>query len=93
MRGHKLPCPNTGDNPVPLEQTPLRTPWGDIVYLTAPQVRARYGGISDMTLWRWLADPKLSFPRPVIINQRRYFPTKRLDDFDQRQAAISTTAR
>lgn len=42
-------------------------------YLTANQVRARFGGISDMSLWRWLNDPKLGFPQPTYINKRRFF--------------------
>ena len=26
-----------------------------------------------MTLWRWLKDPKLDFPQPVQIRNRRYW--------------------
>jgi len=26
-----------------------------------------------MTLWRWLRDPELGFPRPLVINGRRYW--------------------
>jgi predicted DNA-binding transcriptional regulator AlpA len=40
------------------------------VYLSAPQVKYRYGGISDMTLWRWL---NKDFPKPVVIAGRRYW--------------------
>ena len=32
-----------------------------------------FAGISDMTLWRWLRDPELGFPRPLVINRRRYW--------------------
>lgn len=31
------------------------------------------GGVSDMTLWRWLNDDALAFPRPVYIGRRRYW--------------------
>lgn len=31
------------------------------------------GGISDMSLWRWLHDPSLEFPRPLYIGRRRYW--------------------
>ncbi|TGN58591.1 hypothetical protein E4L95_12330 [Paracoccus liaowanqingii] len=31
------------------------------------------GGISDMTLWRWLNDTTLGFPRPIYIGRRRYW--------------------
>ncbi|MER8453100.1 DNA-binding protein [Mesorhizobium sp. M1428] len=41
-------------------------------YVTAKQVLGRYN-ITDMTLWRWLADDALAFPRPMVINRRRYF--------------------
>lgn len=30
-------------------------------------------GISQMTLWRWLRDPALDFPRPIYIRRRRYW--------------------
>lgn len=36
-------------------------------------VRRICGGISDMSLWRWLNDPKLAFPRPIMIQRRRYW--------------------
>ena len=36
-------------------------------------VREICGGISDMSLWRWLNDPKLSFPQPIVIQRRRYW--------------------
>ncbi len=56
-------------------------------YGTAKQVRERYGGISDMTLWRWLRDPNLQFPKPIVINGRRYWRWDKLDAFDDAQAA------
>lgn len=31
------------------------------------------GGISDMSLWRWLNDPELRFPKPLYIGRRRYW--------------------
>ncbi|PTR07768.1 helix-turn-helix transcriptional regulator [Cereibacter azotoformans] len=36
-------------------------------------VRQLCGGISDMSLWRWLNNPALSFPKPVVISRRRYW--------------------
>jgi predicted DNA-binding transcriptional regulator AlpA len=41
--------------------------------ISATAVRELCGGISDMSLWRWLHDPELDFPRPVYIGRRRYF--------------------
>ena len=51
--------------------------------LTAAQTRARYGNISDMTLWRWLNNSDLGFPRPIIINRRRFFNEEELNEFDR----------
>jgi predicted DNA-binding transcriptional regulator AlpA len=42
-------------------------------YLTAGQVRDRFGGISDMTLWRWLNDERMAFPKPLVVRRRRLF--------------------
>jgi predicted DNA-binding transcriptional regulator AlpA len=41
--------------------------------LTAAAVRDAFGGVSDMTLWRWLNDPALNFPKPIYIARRRYW--------------------
>ncbi|WEJ32002.1 DNA-binding protein [Devosia sp. SD17-2] len=56
-------------------------------YLTAHQVRARFGGISDMTLWRWLQDPKLSFPKPMVVNRRRLFLEREIVAWEAERAA------
>jgi len=46
----------------------------DDVWLTSAQVRARQGAISEMTLWRWTRDPRISFPPPDDIrNGRKYW--------------------
>jgi predicted DNA-binding transcriptional regulator AlpA len=51
-------------------------------YLSAAQVRSRYGGISDMTLWRWLQDETLAFPQPEWIRNRRFWREDRLTAWD-----------
>jgi len=43
------------------------------VYLDSRAVRRRYGGRSDMALWRWIHDPKLQFPQPIYIQKYRYW--------------------
>ncbi|WP_245581918.1 helix-turn-helix transcriptional regulator [Phyllobacterium phragmitis] len=53
--------------------------------MTAPQVRSRYH-VTDMTLWRWLQNPDLDFPKPTIINRRRYFPEADLIAWERKQA-------
>jgi predicted DNA-binding transcriptional regulator AlpA len=46
---------------------------GRRTYVSAAQVRARYAGVSDMTLWRWLDNRDPGFPRPLYINGRRFW--------------------
>ena len=41
--------------------------------ITAAEVRELCGGISDMSLHRWLHDERLAFPRPIYIQRRRYW--------------------
>jgi predicted DNA-binding transcriptional regulator AlpA len=46
----------------------------DDVLLTARQVCAKLGGISCMTLWRWLGSDTVRFPQPTArINNRRFW--------------------
>jgi len=60
--------------------------------LTATQVRQRFGGISDMTLWRWLHDGAVGFPKPVVINRRRYFRVADVDAFQERHHSCAAAA-
>lgn len=39
----------------------------------AAAVRDLCGGVSDMSLWRWLNDPAMGFPQPIRIQKRRYW--------------------
>jgi predicted DNA-binding transcriptional regulator AlpA len=42
-------------------------------YLSAARVCARYD-ITDMSLWRWLKDQELKFPKPALrVKDRRYW--------------------
>lgn len=50
-------------------------------YLPSAAVRARYG-VSDMSLWRWLHDAKLGFPKPSRINGRRYWKITDLEAWE-----------
>jgi hypothetical protein len=38
-----------------------------------------------MSLWRWLRDPKLGFPRPMRINGRRFWKLAALEAWDKFQ--------
>lgn len=63
---------------------PKQKPGGS--YLPAKQVCERYG-ITDRTLDRWLADPVMEFPRPMVVNNRRYFPELELTRWERKRAA------
>jgi predicted DNA-binding transcriptional regulator AlpA len=65
-------------------------PSGD-VYLAAKQLRARYD-VSDMTIWRWLDDEKLSFPRPIYINRRRYWKLRDIEAWERSRARTMEAA-
>jgi predicted DNA-binding transcriptional regulator AlpA len=57
-------------------------------YLTGPQVRFRYGGITSVCLWRWLHDSEMEFPRPaMVVNGRRLWDEEALDRWDAQQIA------
>ena len=58
----------------------------NVIYLNAAQVRSRYGGISDMALWRWLHDEDLGFPRPIRINGRRFWNATHLSVWERTKA-------
>ncbi len=45
----------------------------DDVHINSRRVRELCGDVSDMTLWRWLHDEELKFPKPVVISRRRYW--------------------
>ncbi|BBC73372.1 conserved hypothetical protein [Altererythrobacter sp. B11] len=36
-------------------------------------VRELCGDVSDMSIWRWLHDDALNFPKPIYISRRRYW--------------------
>lgn len=55
-------------------------------FLTAKSVRERYDDISDMTLFRWLRDPRVAFPAPVYIGRRRYWKVADLITWEQARA-------
>jgi hypothetical protein len=57
-------------------------------YLPAPKVWKRYD-TSDRTLDRWISNPALEFPKPIIINNRRYFSEPALSAWERKQAVRS----
>lgn len=55
--------------------------------ISAKVARERCGGKSNITLYRWIHDENLGFPRPVYINGRRYFVESEIASFIDAQTA------
>lgn len=53
------------------------------VYLNAKQVTTRYGGISEMTLWRWVKQGRSSFPKPIYVGRRRLWPLRAIEAWER----------
>ena len=53
--------------------------------ITSKQVRELLGGISDMSLWRFLHDKHLNFPKPIYINRRRFWSYQELKEWLDKQ--------
>jgi hypothetical protein len=58
----------------------------DDIYLNARQLLARYGGKSQMWLYRRLRDDP-SFPRPIYIAKHRYWKLSTQVEWEKQQAA------
>jgi hypothetical protein len=56
----------------------------------ASQVWNRYE-ITSRTGDRWLANPSLNFPKPLVINGRRYFYEDELVAWERSRAAARST--
>lgn len=60
--------------------------------ITAGTLCERLGGISAMSLWRWVRDPALDFPKPIMIRRRRYWREAEIAAWEQARVATSTKA-
>lgn len=57
--------------------------------IPAVVVREICGGISDMTLSRWLNDPSKDFPRPIYIGRRRFWKEAEIIDWIEARAEVA----
>jgi predicted DNA-binding transcriptional regulator AlpA len=57
--------------------------------IPARDVRNICGGVSDMTIWRWLNDPALNFPKPIYIARRRYWKEAEVTAWLDAQAEVA----
>ncbi len=58
----------------------------DDTLIPTAQLRARYGGVSDMWVWRRLHDDP-EFPKPTYIAKRRYWRLGELVAWERAVAA------
>jgi hypothetical protein len=75
-----------------MEQTGMSTfqPHGAGRKLQPRRETCRRYGVCDRTVARWESSPDLGFPRPTVINGRKYDNPDDLDVFD---AAMSAKGR
>ena len=53
--------------------------------IAASIVKRENGGVSDMTLWRWMRNPRIQFPPPdLVLNGRRYWKRRTLRQYRHR---------
>ncbi len=62
------------------------------VFLDARAVRRRYGGRSEMALYRWIRDPDLGFPAPIYILAYRYWRLADLLEWERTRPTSKTAA-
>jgi predicted DNA-binding transcriptional regulator AlpA len=56
-------------------------------FLPARAVWERYG-VTSMTLFRWLADKELAFPRPIYLGRFRYWRTSDLLGWESNRPTV-----
>ncbi len=61
-------------------------------WLTGTQVARRFG-ISSMSLWRWMHDPKLGFPIPTRIRERNYWRLSEIIEWERHTAAKASLSK
>lgn len=57
-------------------------------FIPAQSVAARYG-VSAMTRYRWERDAKLGFPRPIIINKRKFWAVADLEAWEGTRRTVA----
>jgi predicted DNA-binding transcriptional regulator AlpA len=57
-------------------------------YLTSGQVLARYS-IAPITFYRWQKNETLGFPKPMVINRRKFFKVDELAAWERQRAKVS----
>ena len=53
-------------------------------FISEVRIRKRYGHLSGTGFKRWARDPELTFPKPILIRNRRYYDLAEIEDFERR---------
>ncbi|MER9860646.1 hypothetical protein [Mesorhizobium sp. M0185] len=59
----------------------------DEVFLSTKEIKQRYSNPSDMTLARWIKDPKTRFPPPVKFGRHNRWPLSRQLRYERERLA------
>ena len=60
----------------------FHSPTGGVEFIDAPTLRLRYGGKSEMWVWRQLAnDPE--FPKPIKLSGRNFWKLSELTAYEE----------
>jgi predicted DNA-binding transcriptional regulator AlpA len=62
------------------------------LYLTAKKLQERYA-CSPATIYRWTKDPKLSFPKPLVVHGRKYFDAEAIDAWERSHALTTALGK
>jgi predicted DNA-binding transcriptional regulator AlpA len=62
------------------------------IRLPSRAVRERYQ-VTNRTLDRWILNEKLGFPKPIMINGRRYWDEAEIVEWERSRAAARTALR
>jgi predicted DNA-binding transcriptional regulator AlpA len=63
------------------------TDQADELFFPAPLVASRYH-VSDMTLYRWVRDPRMQFPAPHYFGRFRYWKLSDLVSWERQRAMV-----
>jgi predicted DNA-binding transcriptional regulator AlpA len=63
---------------------------GTVTLVQADEVRAIFGGVSDVWLWRHMKDGTI--PRPIIIGNRRFWRRDEIAQVIEARSAARTEA-
>lgn len=61
--------------------------------LSAKQVAEVCGGVCDMTLHRWLRSDQLGFPKPAVVNRRRYWRADEIGEWWTKRATEGAASK